>query len=67
MRKIAAIPIIASSAGPRPKREWSWVDLDRMDVVGVGMMDNGWCGDDDDGHDVFMDVGLVVMNRDGEN
>ena len=29
---MAAIPIIASSAGPRPKREWSWVDdlLDRM-------------------------------------
>lgn len=58
--------MMASSAGPRPKKEWSWVDLDRMDdVEGLGMMDNGWCRDD--GHDVIVDVGLVVMDRDGEN
>lgn len=65
IKKIAARPIMASSAGPRPKKEWSWVDFDRMDdVEGFGVMD-GWCRDD--GHDVIVDVGLVVMDRDGEN
>ena len=58
MRKMAAMPIMASSAGPRPKREWSWVDLDRMVVVGFEVMDN-------DGHDND-DVGGMIMDRDGE-
>ncbi len=64
IKKIAARPMMASSAGPRPKMEWSWVDLDRMDddVLGFWVMD-GWCRGD--GHDVIVDVGLVVM--DGEN
>jgi len=49
------MPIMASSAGPRPKREWSCVDFER--VVGL-MMDDGWCGDDD-GHIVDVVVGLM--------
>jgi len=48
------MPIMANSAGPRPKREWSCVDFER--VVGL-MMDGFWCGDDD-GHIVDV-VGLM--------
>ena len=48
------MPIMASSAGPRPKREWSCVDFERV----VGLMMDGWCGDDD-GHIVDVVVGLM--------
>ena len=60
MRKMAAIPIIASSAGPRPKREWSLVDeLDRIMADDpsrrrFGDNNDGWLGDND------------VMDREGE-
>lgn len=48
MRKMAAIPIIASSAGPRPKREWSWVD-DELDRIMADDPSRRRFGDNNDG------------------
>lgn len=50
------MPIMASSAGPRPKREWSCVDFERVGL----MMDGFWCGDD--GH--ILDVVGLMGDRD---
>ena len=62
IRKIAAMPIMASSAGPRPKREWSCVDFER-----VGLMMDGWCGDDESGCNTLWSGGHLQPPKDDED